>query len=84
MTGAVLNLPYGIVQLLKIGNSSEITINDYLSYRPDRVLESYGVSSFANEMANNRASNISPISLKVRTSYTILDTLFLSYFRKGE
>ena len=83
MTKEVIELPFGVIQLFKINNSSEMIVTDNFAHRPDRVLESIGLSSFANEMANNRASNTSPISMKQREKYILLDNLFLSYFRRA-
>ena len=82
MTKEVIQLPFGIIQLFKMGDCSEISIQENFKHRPDKILASFGLSSFKNEMANNRASNLSPISTKIGAKYTILDSLFISYFRK--
>ena len=84
MTGSVIELPFGVIQLFKLGCSSTILVNDNIEHRPDKVLKLLGVPYFVNEMANNRASNISPISMNKRKRYTILNNLFLSYFRRSE
>ena len=80
---AIIELPYGVAQLFKIGQRSTIKVNDKFSHRPDKILDAMGLPSFKNEMANNRISNTSPISMKVGTQYDILDPLFLSYFRRN-
>lgn len=79
---SIITIPYGIAQLFKIGQSSTLKVNDNFAHRPDKVLDSVGLPSFKNEMANNRISNTSPISMRTGSSYDILDSLFLSYFRR--
>lgn len=82
-TANVIQLPFGVAQLFKIGDSSTIRASDKISYRPDKVLDTLGLSSYKNEMANNRISNTSPISMKPGSLYTVLDSLFLSSFRSN-
>ena len=82
-TGNVIQLPFGVAQLFKVGDSTTIKSSDKISHRPDKVLEAFGLASYKDEMANNRISNVSPISLKAGTLYTMLDSLFLSYFRSN-
>lgn len=82
MTKNVVELPFGVIQLLKLGDCVEFRVNSDFAHRPDKILSAAGASNFRNEMANNRASNASPISMKVNSRYCSLGTLFLSYFKK--
>lgn len=82
-TAGIINLPFGVIQLFKIGQHTSFLVSDKIAYRPDKVLQALGLPSFQNEMANNRASNTSPISMSIRSEYNILDSLFISYFRKA-
>lgn len=84
MTKGVVELPYGVMQLLKLGDCVEFKVNSEFAHRPDKLLTAAGATNFRNEMANNRASNASPISMRVNSRYCSLGTLFLSYFRKKE
>ena len=75
-----LKIPRGVANILMLGNVSSININENLSYRPDKVLDSYGMKSMLKEIVNNYVSNTSPISCQNGTEYIITDSLFNAYF----
>ena len=75
-----LKIPRGIANILMIGDVNVTTINEALSYRPDKVLDKFGMKSMLREIVNNYMSNTSPISCKSSDEYFITDSLFNGYF----
>ena len=75
-----LKIPRGIANILMIGDVDAITIDERLSYRPDKVLDQFGMKSMLKEIVNNYLSNTSPISCKNNDLYLITDSLFNGYF----
>ena len=77
-----LKIPRGVANLLSIGNSSTIIIDEKYKHRPDKILDSMGMKSLSKEVTNNYMSVTSPISCENQDVYTITDSLFNSYFMR--
>ncbi len=75
-----LKIPRGVANIFMLGDTDEIIINESLSYRPDRVMDQFGMKSMVKEIVNNYISNISPISCENGKEYLIADSLFNGYF----
>ena len=75
-----LKIPRGVANIFVLGDSTTQKINEYTKYRPDKILEQYGMESMSKEIVNNYLTNISPISCKSDVTYVIADALFNGYF----
>ena len=73
-------VPRGVANIFMIGCVTVKKINEEYSYRPDKILDYYGMKSIGKEMVNNHLSNTSPISCKSGDEYFITDALFNAYF----
>lgn len=75
-----LKIPRGVANIFMLGDIDQMDINENLAYRPDKVMDQFGMKSMVKEIVNNYISNISPISCKTGTEYLIADSLFNGYF----
>lgn len=75
-----LKVPRGVANIFMIGCVDVKKINEEFSYRPDKILNKYGMKSIGKEMVNNHLTNLSPISCTTGKEYFVTDALFNAYF----
>lgn len=75
-----LKIPRGIANIFMLGDVDSIGITEKFTYRPDKIMDQFGMKSMLKEIVNNYISNISPISCENGVEYLIADSLFNGYF----
>lgn len=75
-----MKLPRGVVNVLSIGLTSEIEVDERYSHRPDHILEDIGIPSMSHELFNNSISNTSPISMEKGDDYIVANHMCKNYF----
>jgi hypothetical protein len=75
-----VKIPRCVANIFSIGNSTDINIIENFEYRPDKIQETLNAPSMNKELIDNYMSNISPITLRKGSTYTITDNMFKGYF----
>lgn len=79
-----LKIPRGVGNIFKLGDCVEITVKQNWCCRPDKLIQEVTpLPSMVLEILNNYVSNTSPISLRINSTYTIVDNMFKEYFYNG-
>ena len=79
-----LNIPRGVGNIFKLCNCFELLCRQEWTHRPDQLINDMApMPSMKLEILDNYVSNISPISLKTGSAYTMVDNMFKEYFYNG-